>query len=313
MTKKFWLLFFSSLVIFISTSEVHAEEISYKRIDGVYYNQWVNGNLNSNHVTMFYFGDTLAYCIEPGVAINDKNYNSTKDWGGTSFSEEQKSMMEKIGYYGYEYPGHQSPEYYLAAQELIWNVSNPNIKVAWSSEKNNGGNILNYETQKNEILDLIEKDEIRPSFSNTKITGEVGKSLVIADDNNVLDNYVLSESQYHNLKIENNSLIIDFNKELVPNETITLTRKNYDNQVFIVYTKVGNQAMATLRFSSPVETSFEIENEEIPEIPTPEIPKMPTTETPEIVKVPNTGSDYNYLFSMLCFIGGGLIRVKKIL
>ncbi len=301
MIKKLSLLFFSLSVLFISTSSVSAEEITYKKINGIYYNQWVNGNLNSNSVTMFYFGNTLAYCIEPGVSIQDRNYNSSRDWSKTTFTEKQKSMMEKIGYYGYEYPGHQSPEYYLASQELIWNVSNPNVKVSWSSGKNNTGNIYDYSRQKQEILDLIKKDELRPSFSNTLITGEVGTSLTINDENNVLKDYVLSNSKYHNITVDGNNLMIDFNKEKVSKEKITLTRKNYDNQVLIIYTKDANQKMATLRFSNPVSTSFEIEN-----IVTPDVP-----ETPEVVKVPNTAKNFNYMFSFICILGGLFVHIKK--
>lgn len=306
MTKKI-LLLFSILAIFFCASQVSAQTVVYKKVSGVYYNQLVNGNLNSGNLIMFHFGNTLAYCVEPGVEILDKDYNSSKDWSQTSFTDEQKKMMEKIGYYGYEYPGHQKPEYFVAAQELIWNISNPNVKVTWSSGKNKTGNILNFEKEKQEILDLVAKDEIRPSFSQTKITGEVGSEIIIDDTNKVLNNYVLSESEAHNLEIKDNQLIVKFNEKVVPKETITLTRKNYDNQVLIVYAKGSNQKLATLRFSSPIETTFEIENKETP-VDTPNIPK-----TPEVVKVPNTDSSFNYLFSFLMLAGGLVIRVKKIL
>ena len=309
MFKKITLLLFSSLVIFAFTSSVKAEKISYKKIDGVYYNQLVNGKWESNYVTMFYFGNVLAYCIEPGVDINTSDYNSSKDWSQTSFSKEQQEQLEKIGYYGYEYPGHQTPEYYLAAQELIWEVSNPNVEVYWSSGKDGSGNRLNYDKEKEEILRLIEEDSLRPSFSESLISGEVGETFTINDINNVLSNYSISESKYHDLKIENNQLIITLNKELVEKEKITLTRKNYDNGVLLVYTKGNSQKLATLRFSSPVETYFEIENQEKPEVP--ETPETP--ETPEIVKVPNTGISNSTLLPISLILGGFILRVKKTL
>ena len=99
MFKKITLLLFSSLVIFAFTSSVKAEKISYKKIDGVYYNQLVNGKWESNYVTMFYLDGILAYCIEPGVSINTSEYNSSNDWSQTNFSDEQKQKFEKIGFH----------------------------------------------------------------------------------------------------------------------------------------------------------------------------------------------------------------------
>ena len=305
MFKKITLLLFSSLVIFAFTSSVKAEKISYKKIDGVYYNQLVNGKWESNYVTMFYFGNVLAYCIEPGVDINTSDYNSSKDWSQTSFSKEQQEQLEKIGYYGYEYPGHQKIEYYLAAQELIWEVGNPDVEVYWSSGKNGSGTRLSYEKEKQEILDLIAKDGLRPSFSESLITGEIGTELTIKDENNVLNNYSISASKYHEVAINDNNLFVHLNEELVPEEKRILTRKNYDNGVLIVYTKGNSQKLATLRFSSPITTYLNIGNKEKPE--TPETP-----DNKEIVKVPNTG--FTSTFLPWCLIlSGFILRVKKIL
>ncbi len=306
MIKKFIILFLGLSVIYLFTSSVSAEKISYKKINGVYYNQVVNGNIKSNYVTMFYFGPTLAYCIEPGVDITTSDYNSSKDWSQTTFTKEQKEQFEKIGYYGYEYPGHQKPEYYLAAQELIWEVSNPSIEVYWSTGKNGSGNRLNYDQEKQEILALIEKDNLRPSFSETKIKGEAGSEVIINDDNNVLENYTLSESKYHKLEVNENKLKINFNKEISPVETITLTRNNYDNGTLIVYTKGNSQTLATLRFSVPVTTSFELENYQKPEIPE-------TPEEKEVVKVPSTGINTSNTLALGLIALAFTFRLKKIL
>lgn len=307
MIKKFVILFLAFSVIYIGLSSVSAERISYKKISGVYYNQVVNGELKSGNVTMFYFGPTLAYCIEPGVDINTSDYNTSKDWSQTNFSKEDQLKMEQIGYYGYEYPGHQKPEYYLAAQELIWEVSNPNIEVYWSTGKNGSGSRLNYDKEKQEILDLIGTDGIRPSFSETKIKGEIGTELIIDDKNNVLKDYTISESNYHKLEINENQLKINFNEEVVPTETITLTRKNYDSGTLIVYTKNNSQKLATLRFSAPIQTSFELENYEVPE-ETPEVP-----ETPEVVKVPSTGINTSNVLALGLIASAFAFRIKKIL
>ena len=302
MIKKLSLLLFCISVILL-VPKVDAEEISYKKIPGVNYNQLVNGKWKTNHVTMFYFGNKIAYCIEPGIDIIGKDYPTYHSWEKTEFTSYQISMFEKIGYYGYEYPTHRTSAYYLAAQELIWNISNPNIEVYWTNDK---GEKLSYEKEKQEILALIDKDNVRPSFSDTIISGYLKDEIIINDENKVLSNYTLSESKYHDIKIKDNSLYITLNEKIVPEEEITLTRKTYDSASLIIYAKANSQTLATLRFENPVKTSFKIKNEElvIPEEPKEEQP-------PEIVKVPNTGLNHSFL-PIALILSGLIVRVKKI-
>ena len=40
--------------------------------------------------------DRIAYCIEPGVAINEKLYDIHTDWNVTNLSTELKEKIEKI-------------------------------------------------------------------------------------------------------------------------------------------------------------------------------------------------------------------------
>ena len=64
--KKFFLAGLGVCLFITSLCNVRADNISYKRLDNIYYNLTVNGKFESNHVTMFYLADRLAYCIEPG-------------------------------------------------------------------------------------------------------------------------------------------------------------------------------------------------------------------------------------------------------
>ena len=295
MKKLFALLLFLSMVL-RPNFNVQAMEttITYKKLNGIAYNQKIDGKLKSNTVTMFQMQDRIAYCIEPGVEIDEKYYDIYTDWSKVNFSDDLKSLLEKIGYYGYEYPGHQTNYYYIAAQELIWKAVRPDIEVTWTTGENMTGNVIDISKEKEEILKLVESHDLKPSFSEQLFKDEVGKTLVLEDKNNVLDDYDISESKYHKVVKENNKLTITLNNEEVLEETLTLTKKHYDEAPLLVYSKGDSQKLAALRITTDQDTYVKIANEYIP----------------EVVEVPNTGYyDVSSIIGTL-ILGVGLVLFK---
>ena len=75
MKKFIYAVIFLSL--FVLPKPIYAEEtkITYNKLQGIAYNQKINGELKSNIVTFFQMKDRIAYCIEPGVAIDEKLYD----------------------------------------------------------------------------------------------------------------------------------------------------------------------------------------------------------------------------------------------
>ena len=277
--KKILLLALGIIMGVFLTGHVNAETISYKKLDNIYFNLKVNGVSSSNYVTMFYLDGRLAYCIEPGKDINTRTYNSTSDWSKTSISADKQKLLEKIGYFGYEYTSHQTPRYYIATQELIWETIG-GADVYWTTGPNGSGSVIDVSKEKNEIMSLVNKYDTSVSFAGDTITGEVGSHLVLEDNNGVLNNYNISNSVYHKIDKQDNKLIIDFNiKE--QEENILLTRKNNYSDLLLVYTMPGSQSLASLRISSPKTYAFKLKS-----VITPiEHPKK------EIVKVPSTSDD----------------------
>ena len=293
-------LFFA---FFINISSVYAEEapISYIKLQGIVYNQKIGGELKSNTVTIFKLQDRIAYCIEPGVSINEKYYDITTDWSMTNLSDELKEYIEKVGYYGYEYPGHNTNYYYIAAQELIWKAVRPDIEVTWTTEKNLGGSIIDVNKEKNEILRLVNSHSSLPSFSGEKVEGDIGEELILEDTNNVLNYYDISLSQNHEIIKDGNSLRIKLNEKKVDDEKIILTRKYYDKAPLLVYSKGSSQKLAALRITMDKSSSIIIGNKEKPEEPE------------EVVQVPNTGVGVDFgelLFTVLSGIGLILGAIK---
>ncbi len=269
--KKFRVLILGIILFVLSVEGIKAETISYKRLDNIYFNLTVDGRTTSNHVTMFYLDDRLAYCIEPGKDITTKVYNALPNWNGTNLSLETQKYIEKIGYYGYEYPNHQTPKYYIATQELIWRAIK-NVDIYFTTQKDGRGDIIDLSAEKREILSLVEKHDVIPSFTNTTIEGKVSETLTVFDDNNVLENFNISESKYHQIVKKDNQLDITFNKE-VKEEELTLSRNNYDNLTLLVYHMQDSQKLAALRFSIKEDYKFQLKSVEKPK----EIVKVPST------------------------------------
>ena len=263
-------------------------KITYIKLNDIAYNRNLDGKFKTNTATMFQMGDRIAYCVEPGVEITTSYYDVYTDWSKVNFSSELKEYIEKIGYYGYEYPGHQTNYYYIAAQELIWKAIRPETEVVWTTGKNYTGDVIDISKEKEEILDLVKKHDLKPSFSEQSFKGEVGKTIVLEDENNVLNNYNISSSQYHKISLDKNSLSITFNENVVPEELLKITRKYYDDAPLLVYSKANSQTLSALRISTDKESFIKISNEEVP----------------EVVEVPNTG-----FYNMAGFIGTALVGI----
>ena len=109
--------------LIINTNIVLGEEneyyVSKRRFDNTY--AVYNG---PDRVHLFYaqsyvINNEQAYCIEPGLPINDSYYYKTDDLSLSGLNEETLKKIRIIGYYGFNYPGHTNNRYYMAAQEMI--------------------------------------------------------------------------------------------------------------------------------------------------------------------------------------------------
>jgi len=108
-----------------------------------------------------------------------------------------------------------------------------------------------------------------------------GETLVLEDQNKVLNDFSLSESKFHKVNKEDNKLNITFS-DSINEETLILTRNNYYNDLLLVYTKPGSQSLASLRISNSDEYFLTLKSEDIP-VPQKEIVKVPSTgDSPKI-------------------------------
>ena len=242
----------------ISTINVKADRVRLKMDyqSGVYYTRKGNG-LNDSWQYIYYSLDGIvAYCIEPGVEITNLNY-ITGDLSNSPYSEEKTNRMELIGYYGYEYPNHQTQKYRMATQALIWETAR-NIKVEFYTQRNGGGSKIDITKERNEIMRLVNSHYDKPSFNGQTFETTYKEEIKLEDTNNVLGNFEIIDDGGNTVSIDGNTLSIIGNT--MEKTTIRLQKKKYDSKTTIIYTGEDgkSQKMGFFRFHDPIKSNIVI-------------------------------------------------------
>ena len=202
----------------------------------VFAHQLRDGKDHVTNLAMITANGKIAYCIEPGVTADKASYyNSTYNINDTNLGDVDVKRLSLIGYYGYGYEGHGDKRYYMATQELIWRLMG--VDDVWWTDQKEGGNIINVDSYKNEILRLVNAYETAPKFE-FKDAYIVGDEVVLEDMNNVLSGY----------EVTSGSASIDGNKinVRVDNKVNNFTLKRKSNGKYpIFYYKNGYQTIGS--------------------------------------------------------------------
>lgn len=249
MKKYFKILLLLLIVIFgIKGVKVKALSMSTSYIDNVWSFHYRNGNMWSYGQLPFRYVDgKLVYCIQPDVRISTSEYNEY-DFYKSGYSEEDRINMELISYYGYGYDNHDSINYYIATQDLLWRFS-PDDDIKWTTTNNENGEVIDITNEKNEILSLVSKHNVLPKFNNSLNNILVNGELILTDENNVLDNYDLDYPDNLNIIKEDNKLIITPKTE--GEYKVKLKHKvNYNSNTYI-YDNFNTLTQMTAAFGMP--------------------------------------------------------------
>lgn len=233
--------------------------LSHPKVPDVWYTRRGGGKpyMSAQYETYTMDGKTV-YCIEPGVDITTTSYLGYDGFQASPYSPEINKKIELIGHYGYDYPGHQTLRYRMAAQALIWETTGGQIVEFWT-KASGWGDYINIDAEKNEIMRLVNSHYNKPSFNGSTQEAVIGKEIKITDTNNVLSEYEVYSSDNLSVRIEGNSIYVTPLKVGV--QTLNVVRKHYDNFTTIVY--IGNgansQKMGYFRFSDPVVASVKFD------------------------------------------------------
>ena len=241
--RKFLLFFTMFLMFSIKASALGHLEL--ERIDGVYSSQLNMDDYSyfSSNQKKYIMDGRVVYCVEPGINIMTMDYDYSYNLYSSGFSQEIIDKISLIGYFGYDYPGHQTDRYFLAAQELIWETIGNN-DVHFTTGINDTGNMINISYEKNEIMSLVNHYYLKPSFDGTSISGIYQDEIVLVDKNNVLTNFDVISTN-NSVSIDGNKLIIKLNS--LGNDEIVLSRKKYDDLASVFYYAPDSQDFMLLR------------------------------------------------------------------
>ena len=248
------LYFIILCLLVISKVNVKASEVTLvKERIGDLYTYYYDENFGRNrflYLNKYLFGENYAYCIELGKYIYGNIYSYSTSFDSANISDSDLEYIKLVSYYGYDYPGHKTDRYYMAAQELMW-IKLSNVDVKWAVDMNSE-DLVEVESEKEEISNLVRNHYIKPSFDNTTIDIIKGDTITLTDTNNVLSNYK-SNSKY--ISIEGNTITIDGN---IDTNKITLTKNANTDKVFLLYTNGSSQKMMSSGQIDPVISSIKL-------------------------------------------------------
>lgn len=233
--KKILIIFIISMIFL--TREIYADNneeyiIAGERIDGIYFRKEA-----SPTIRWIFYGDILrrqrdnhfVYSIEPGIKLNKKASIGTTDISQTTMiNYEEWEKVKLYAYYGYNYQdethNHLDIKWYFATQLLIWRYLRPSWDIFFT-DTINGNKISKYEDELLEIESLAHNHFIIPKFDNYPYEINIGESLEIIDQNNVINKYKTSNNDGLDLIIKDNKLII---KGVKPGEYLVRLYQDYN-------------------------------------------------------------------------------------
>ncbi|MGN0973948.1 MAG: SpaA isopeptide-forming pilin-related protein [Bacilli bacterium] len=228
-------LFVMALMIgtFIGVQNVSAATLN--MTDSGYFYDRAKGDGSDRHSwnwRLYDIDGNVAYCIEPNVV--EGTYYLQGSWSDTGLSDAIKERVLLTAYYGYTYPNHQTLKYRAATQGIIWDtIIGSGSHTTFSTARWSAGTALDISAERAEIERLITNHYVKPSFNGATYDLQVGQSITLHDDNEVLGNYNVSVSGA-NYSINGNDLTLTPTTN--GNVTIIL-KKNmpYDDNYKIFY------------------------------------------------------------------------------
>jgi len=245
MRKVLFIVFcFFCLAFRLSAASYEVKKIS----TGVYSTKTSpNGNRYTSELQLLYVNDKIAYCIEPGVALNQKNYEKLSSFKEAGINDEVKNDIELIAYYGYQYEGHNIIQFYMAAQEMIWEKLGA-TGIGFSFE----GNYSDTTIYKEVIKNLIKKHNELPSFAFKEFEVKLGEKLELKDENSVISTF---KTENKNSTVENDKLIVEYKK--TGEYTITFIQDKKLGSSF-VYGSETSQKLGTFNLENENRKTFNI-------------------------------------------------------
>ena len=244
MKKNIFFLIILMTIILLG-GKVYAKEYTFYEagyLDNIYMNkyEYSTNTIYYQKARMFKNTQTnqIAYCIEPLTFFKDGSvYEETTT--PRNIMPKQLDKIQKIAYFGYQYPGHEDPSWYAAAQMMIWRESSSDIGDYYFTETLNGKRTNKYDYQMNEINHLIETYDSEIPIQNQTIT-------MVEDKENTIkigDALKYYETDNSNIILKDEHINIKGLKEGIYD--ISLYRNNpiIHNNPILIFQSINSQNM----------------------------------------------------------------------
>lgn len=219
-----------------------------------------------------------AYCVDFGVDLKTGSTTYQESYlAKLNNNKELYNNISLIGLFGYSYTGHNTTNYYGAAQLLIWQAVTdaglyPSYKVSdmnfYSSNAGyQAGQLINLNAEKAAILKLVADYYKTPSFCGKSYSIKKGESLTITDSNSVLANYSIQNSGSNFVSVESTGNKIKL-KAIEKGEgfKITFSKGLSDETTFVYGVSDGQKVIVPTDYPEvSCEINVDVYEEEIPE------------------------------------------------
>lgn len=207
--KKILLIFLLSFAFISGTKAQTAKFHLGEKVPNMHIES-IDGDKKHNGIPFVLTSDTgkIVYCINPFDKLNTSNSYTAYFENNSVFklTDYQLSRMNLIAYYGYKYKNHNELKWYGVTQFLIWKELN--IDDIYFTDTYNGNRIIAYQNEISEIENLVQNYYKLPSFSNNHFYYTINSNYEIVDENNVLNDYDILNSNI-DAKIKDNKLIVN--------------------------------------------------------------------------------------------------------
>ena len=255
MKKILSMLLFVLYLIFVFGIRVEALELVEEPIMNVWYFRKGGGKSAFSAQFKYYEIDgKTTYCIEPGEHITTHDYEET-ELITSPYSNDINDLIGLIGYYGYDYPGHNTQKYRMATQALIWEVTGGQTVEYWT-KPSGAGTFINVQNEKNEIMNLVNSHPKLPSFAGETKDGYINSASIFTDNFNTIDNFnILLSDDYNYLKHKNELQIYPKRDGLIK---VTLQRKTYTDNYSTLFVGVDSKSQTMGYFGISPNDTFNI-------------------------------------------------------
>lgn len=217
--KKILMVLIVLFILIIPNTKVYALEDSFyegEYIPNTYMKKFrgSSGKYQQMRVFRRKSDDKAVYCIEMWEVLNSNKTIPGYDYDQYIHANINYGVWERImliSYYGYGYHNHTDIKWYAITQFMIWKETSPDSNI-YFTDKLNGNKIEKYQSEMNEIEELIRNHANIPSFYNQSYELKYNENHIVTDTNNVLEKFNITSNA--GLEVTKNSNTLTVNKKI---------------------------------------------------------------------------------------------------